>query len=166
MARLMATVAVALLLALTACAGQTTAPTAIETPAGTTGAATTQSAAPSPTPAARAYTAEVDLYSGRPNPGFALTGPIGDELYADLDARAGEFAAAEEPAPRLGFRGFVVRPFDESQPVVRVTEDAVYTRHEGGTERLADPERRYYRMILADIGPRLPAEIRDTLPPT
>src|SRR5262249_36428797 len=130
------------------------------TPAATTVAATTQRATPSPT--AGAYTVEVDVYSGRRNPELALTETVGDQLYTELGGRAGELAAAAEPTPKLGFRGFVVRPVARSLPVVRITEDVVYIPRDG--KRLADPDHRYYRLILADIGPRLPGELRDALP--
>lgn len=51
--------------------------------------------------------AELDLFSGRPNPQWRLTGPARDRLLALL--RAAPPATTPEREPGLGYRGFVVR---------------------------------------------------------
>jgi len=110
------------------------------------------------------YTVLVDLYSGRDSPRVDLSSPAADELYNELDGRAGEFSDASEPAPALGFRGFVVTPGGESLPVLRVTEESVYAVRGDKHELLADPEGRYYRLILDDVSSELAPEVLSALP--
>jgi len=51
--------------------------------------------------------AELDLFSGRPNPQWRLTGPVRERLLALL--RAAPPAAVPRREPGLGYRGFVIR---------------------------------------------------------
>jgi hypothetical protein len=116
-------------------------------------------------PAAKSsYDVTVDLYSGRENPEAALSDPTAEELYRDLDARAAEFQAAAEPGSMLGFRGFVVTPAGDAKPVLRVTQDSVYSVRGQEHRRLADPSGTYYRLVLEDLKPRLSQDVLDALP--
>jgi hypothetical protein len=110
------------------------------------------------------YTVLVDLYSGRDSPQVDLSSQAADELYGELDGRADEFSDSSEPAPALGFRGFVVTPTAESRPVLRVTKESVYAVRGDKHELLADPEGRYYRLILDDVSGELTPDVLSALP--
>lgn len=117
-----------------------------------------QSTAPS------SYAVLVDLYSGQQNPEVELSAPVGEQVYRELEDRAADFSPGEEPAPVLGFRGFVVTPGDGSLPVLRITADTVYATRVDGIKVLADPEGRYYDLVLSDVGSRLAPGVLDALP--
>ncbi|MBX6751730.1 MAG: hypothetical protein IRY85_19090 [Micromonosporaceae bacterium] len=114
--------------------------------------------APSP------YTVLIDLYSGQPNPEVELSASVGEQLYREVASRADDFSPGDEPAPILGFRGFVVTPDDQSLPVLRITTDTMYATHPEGIRVLADPDARYYDLILSDVGSRLASNVLDALP--
>ncbi|WP_144119226.1 hypothetical protein [Catellatospora sichuanensis] len=115
-------------------------------------------------PRPTAYQVSVDVFSGRENPETALSAPVAERIYADLDSRAAEFQDVPEPAAPLGFRGFVVTPGSGSHPVLRVTQDAVYAVRDGTHRKLADPTGAHYRTILDDVRPRLPQDVVEVLP--
>lgn len=122
------------------------------------GELTGQPATPGP------YTVLVDLYSGQRNPEVELSAPVAEQVYRELAGRAGDFGPGEEPASVLGFRGFVVTPGDGSIPVLRITTDTVYATRVDGVTVLADPEGRYYDLVLSDVKPRLAPGVVDALP--
>lgn len=68
---------------------------------------------------------ELDIFSGRPNPRWALSAEAAKRLQADLEERA----TAESPAALgLGYRGFVIRNLSGDSgtpPVVRVFRSVV-----------------------------------------
>lgn len=111
-----------------------------------------------------AYQVSVDLFSGRENPETALSVPVAERIHDELAGRAVEFQDTTEPAAPLGFRGFVVTPDNGPHPVLRVTQDAVYTIRDGVYRKLADPTGAYYRTILDDVRPRLPQDVVAALP--
>ncbi|MEV4416960.1 hypothetical protein [Catellatospora sp. NPDC049609] len=115
-------------------------------------------------PPESSYAVTVDLFSGRENPQVALSDGAAEQLYGDLDARAAEFQAAAEPPAPLGFRGFVVDPPVDARPVLRVTQDAVYSVRGQEHRKLADPSGRYYRLVLDDVTPHLAQDVRAALP--
>lgn len=111
-----------------------------------------------------AYQVSVDLFSGRENPEAALSAPVAERIHAELARRAADFQDAAEPAAPLGFRGFVVTPHTGADPVLRVTQDAVYTIRDGLHRKLADPTGAYYRTILDDVRAQLPQDVLAALP--
>lgn len=114
-------------------------------------------------PPAAAYSMMVDLYSGRQNPEVELSPQVADEIHGELDRRAAELTSPAEPPAPLGFRGFVITPSGDSRPVLRVTRDSVYAIRDGVTEKLTDPEGRFYDLVLEDVRTRLPRDVLDAL---
>jgi hypothetical protein len=72
-----------------------------------------------------ALAVEVDLFSGRPNPGWVLSPPEAAELLARLRALAP--GGEPPPAPGLGYRGFLVHRAGPAgaRPWLRVRAGAV-----------------------------------------
>ncbi|MCA8882118.1 MAG: hypothetical protein KDA73_19670 [Rhodobacteraceae bacterium] len=94
---------------------------------------------------------ELDLFSGRPNPGWTLTAAEG----AELEAMTASLPIMVKPPPRfdgLGYRGIVVRkPADPGWSLVAF-RDTVRVRSEKGSEVRADPDAAVERWLLRKAG--------------
>jgi hypothetical protein len=98
---------------------------------------------------------EIDIFSGRPNPTFALRGQKASRL-AQLLRMPRPAAPAEAGEPGLGFRGFIVRlvPDEGNYRVLGTT-----IRHRGQVFR--DPDRAVEKFIVA----ALPRALRNLVAP-
>lgn len=109
---------------------------------------------------------EVDLYSGRPNPIFALSSEATGEFFrrfAALPPASGAVGVREEG---LGYRGLRLTQAlpEASVAEIRVLNGTVAIREVEGTERLlADPRRELERWLVGlgahELGPDLMAAL-------
>ena len=97
---------------------------------------------------------EVDVFSGRPNPSFALGEEDARQLKQLLD-EAREAATEFSAPPALGFRGYVIR-FAPSQEEYRLFGGVIVK----GGRAFRDPHREAEEFVRA----RLPAEIKKFTP--
>ena len=97
---------------------------------------------------------EVEMYSGRPNPRFVLSGPDTRELQQRLQALP---PAPEAAAPRddLGYRGLRITGPTAPGAEVVVSAGTVEVRDATGKRRLADPGRLLERWLIAAASTRL-----------
>jgi hypothetical protein len=83
---------------------------------------------------------EIDVYSGRPNPTFQLSDPLGKEFARMLEKLPR--ATREAPEPGLGYRGFVVTPNTAADPAlprkVRVFDGLIIIEKGSGIETYID----------------------------
>jgi hypothetical protein len=105
---------------------------------------------------------ELDLFSGRPNPGWELTA----EQSAELVERLKGLPAAKEGTIRdgLGYRGFVVTTREDEASAFTtliVSAGLVVARYPDGAEqRFADPGRALERWLLGTAQGRLEPAVR------
>lgn len=94
---------------------------------------------------------ELDVFSGRPNPGWMLT----EAEAAELEAMMASLPVAVAPPPPfdgLGYRGIVARkPADRGWSLVAF-RDTVRIRTLEGSEVRSDPEARVERWLLGTAG--------------
>jgi hypothetical protein len=90
---------------------------------------------------------EADVFSGRPNPRWALDAALG----AEAARRLGKLPAArpEPPFEGLGYRGLVVTGLEGECPEVRVHGGRVRAECGGETRAWTDPGRELERWLLA-----------------
>ena len=83
---------------------------------------------------------EIDVYSGRPNPSFELSEPLGKEFARMLEKLPRATREAAEPG--LGYRGFVVTPKPPADPSqsqrVRVFDGLIVVEKDSGVETYID----------------------------
>jgi hypothetical protein len=103
---------------------------------------------------------EVDLYSGRPNPRFALPAAAATELEQRL-ATLPPAAAGASPREGLGYRGLRIVAPDSGFAEVVVSAGTVEIRDRAGRIlRRADPDRALERwLIQAGASRLLPGEL-------
>lgn len=101
---------------------------------------------------------ELDIFSGRPNPRWALDGPAAERLR-ELHARLRLFEGSPPEPPGLGYRGFVYE-FDGASWRAYA---GYITRSDGMTATEPSVER-YLLGVLpspyGDLRPRIEAELR------
>ena len=91
---------------------------------------------------------ELDIFSGRPNPGWGIAGTQREEFLEAL--RALSESTAKPPANEgLGYRGFIVTGVDAAE-VDRVTAYRGYvtTQTGGRSMTLLDPDRNLEQRLL------------------
>jgi hypothetical protein len=83
---------------------------------------------------------EIDVYSGRPNPSFQLSDPLGKEFARMLEKLPR--ATREAADPGLGYRGFVVTPNPGADPAlpkkVRVFDGLIVIEKGSAVETYVD----------------------------
>jgi hypothetical protein len=101
---------------------------------------------------------ELDIFSGMPNPTWALA-------EADADSLARRLAALPPPAPsepsgRLGYRGLVVRTTDATGTrLVRVQSGSVHVANGETAVHLRDEGRELERWLIDTGRPQLPPNV-------
>ncbi|HKO06788.1 MAG TPA: hypothetical protein VJ487_03665 [Alphaproteobacteria bacterium] len=102
----------------------------------------------------------LDIFSGRPNPRWALDSAAASSLSKRLVALVTESGSPAEP-PGLGYRGLLVDSEDgpRIETPIRIYRGTVYR----GVARLADPGRALERWLLATGKDAVPSEIMAAL---
>jgi hypothetical protein len=113
---------------------------------------------------------ELDLFSGRENPAWALPPEEADGVRRALDALPEVPDTALPPYDGLGYRGFLVRDPAAGRSLV-VWRDVVVVRDSGGVRRVkADMGRSLERLLLrtarAHLEPALYEFARSQIEPT
>lgn len=101
---------------------------------------------------------ELDVFSGRPNPAWALTSAEAEELERRLAAlpRSPE----RELSTRLGYRGLLVRLEDGTGArMLRVQSGGVEIAAAGSTVYARDEGRALERWLIATGGTRVPDDV-------
>ena len=107
---------------------------------------------------------EVDLYSGRPNPRFALAPATAAELERRLAGLPPPDAGAAGPRDGLGYRGLRVTGRDASFAEVVVSAGVVEVRDRAGNvHRRADPGRELERWLAEAGSGRLQQDALDAV---
>lgn len=91
---------------------------------------------------------EVALFSGRPNPGWALSEPEIQALWAMLTALTP--VAAEESPGKLGYQGFRIhyrQPGTQEPGEIAIFDGIVYYHAGRQAQSAADPDRRVERWL-------------------
>ena len=99
---------------------------------------------------------EIDLFSGRPNPRFALAPDDVTDLVRRLTALPPTTDRA--PAPVLGYRGMRIRDETGESPVTEVQVfggTAVLHDHHGDQHLFRDPDRALERRLLDLAAPHV-----------
>ena len=102
----------------------------------------------------------LDIFSGRPNPGWALD----SAREAEFLSRLMQLQPAPEVAPNppiLGYRGFIVRPSTDSNLDREVRVYGGLVRHEDETYQ--DPDRSLERWLLDNAGSNLESNLVATV---
>jgi hypothetical protein len=102
---------------------------------------------------------ELDLFSGRPNPQWRLSGSARDRLLALLRAALPTHESASEPG--LGYRGFIVRIISgERMTRVHIGEGAI----EIDGARGRDEGRGIEKLLMQSMPDELRTRFGSTLP--
>lgn len=97
---------------------------------------------------------ELDIFSGRPNPTWKLSGEETSQLLGLLGNL--QSTEARRPEPGLGYRGFVVSFRDST---VRIYGGTVERSVGGSSESFADEDRALERWLLKASGSRLSPDL-------
>jgi hypothetical protein len=104
---------------------------------------------------------ELDIFSGRPNPSWTLSG----EETSQLLSLMGDLPETDAPLSEggLGYRGFVVSFKDSQGRITRVRiHGGTIARSAGGsTEYFADKDRKLERWLLKSSASRLSPDLYD-----
>jgi hypothetical protein len=101
---------------------------------------------------------EVDMFSGRPNPGLELRGNQARRLRQLLEQKRLPLNDVEA-VDQLGFRGFIVKPESASREAYRVKGEVVQI----GGRAFLDPNRDTQNYILSVLPQRLKSMLRPLL---